>query len=373
MNRSAYSGVVWPWQEQAGFPWPHLQFYHDANPYPLDSGESLPQLVLAFEEWGDPASPPIIIFHALTGDSRVTGTDGDRVGWWQEVVGAGKAVDPAQYHVVSANVLGGAMGSLGPASLDADGRPYGSRFPEISVFDMARATHQLIEALGIDRPALLIGGSMGGMVALAYGALYPAATAGVLCIGSPIRHSDWAISFHAVGRAAILADPAFCGGDYYASGHFPSHGLALARMVDMISYQSPESMSAKFGRKFQTPARDEFQVSSYLRYQGNKLVRRFDANTYLRLTEAMDRFDLRPEHMRALQDRPVWMVGIASDVLYPAAEIREHTQILRDHGVATRYEELSGRWGHDTFLVDQTGTGRIVSQFLQAAGGRAGV
>ncbi|AUW94098.1 MAG: homoserine O-acetyltransferase [Sulfobacillus thermotolerans] len=365
-----YPYPIWPWQVSQGFPWPRLQFYRAKGPFVLDSGESLPELLLAYEEWGKIGSGiPVVIFHALTGDSHVTRhTYQDAAGWWDAMVGFGKAIDLHQYHVISVNVLGGAMGTTGPHSPGPDGHPYGSRFPRITLYDMARASRILLEeAVQLaDRP-ILIGGSMGGMVAYAYGALYAKDIRGILAIGSPIRHSPWAIAFHTVGRMAITSDPAFNNGDYYLSGSYPTHGLALARMADMISYQSPVSMDKKFGRHYQTAEREEFQISSYLRYQGLKLVRRFDANTYLKITEAMDRFDLvEDEAVDAMRSVPVWMVGITSDQLYLYDEIRQHAEILREAGVRTRFETLNSPWGHDSFLVDAVAMAKIVRRFLQA-------
>ena len=367
MKLTKYPYPVWPWQQQQGFPWPRVQFQWWPEPFALDSGAVLPNLLLAYEEWGQPDRPTIVVFHALTGDSHVARhTYQDHAGWWDGVVGYGKAIDLHQYHVVASNVLGGAMGTTGPSSLSEEGTPYGGQFPNLSLFDMVRAQHRLIETLSIPKPYLVVGGSMGGMMALAYGALYPDEVSGVLAIGAPISHSPWAIAYHTVGKSAILADEAFLGGHYYLSGKTPETGLALARMADMISYQSPESMQNKFGRHYQTAERQEFQVASYLRYQGQKILKRFDANTYLRLTEAMDRFDLADVGVEGLQGKVVWMIGIQTDMLYPWREIQQHAEHLRLAGVNVHYETLMGIWGHDTFLVDQAATGKIAARFLKA-------
>ncbi|OLZ09907.1 homoserine O-acetyltransferase MetX [Sulfobacillus thermosulfidooxidans] len=368
MKMTKYPYPIWPWQLSQGFPWPRLQFLRTSDPFRLDSGDVLPELLIAYEEWGQIGKgTPIVIFHALTGDSHVTRhTYQDSAGWWDNLVGFGKPIDLHQYHVISLNVLGGAMGSTGPHSPAEDGHPYGGRFPKLSLFDMARAAKILIDAVLGDRDKpLVIGGSMGGMMAYAYAMLYPETLRGILTIGSPIWHSPWAIAFHTVGRQAIMSDPYFNGGNYYLTGAYPSQGLALARMADMISYQSPKSMDTKFGRLYQTPERDEFQITSYLRYQGQKLVRRFDANTYIRITEAMDRFDLREGDLSKLRNVPVWMVGITSDQLYPYDEIRQHANILRDAGINVRFETLHSPWGHDSFLVDIVPMGKILRRFLQ--------
>lgn len=360
-----YPDVVRPWHHSAGFPWPGLQFARFEEPFGLDCGATLPGLTLAWEEWGpvQVSEPAVLIFHALTGDSHVASHGlGDRPGWWEGVVGAGKAVDTRRWRVVAANVLGGAMGSTGPSSRRPDGRPWGSAFPEVSLFDMARAIHRLVEALGIGR-VHVVGGSMGGMIAYAYAALYGDEVASLIAIGAPVMHSPWAIAYHVVGRTAIANDPAFRGGDYYDHGPGPEVGLAVARMADMISYQSPESMERKFGRQW-NPDLADFEVASYLRYQGEKLVRRFDANTYLCLTSAMDRFDLREHPVTHLAGIRMRLIGIESDMLYPLDEIRASWAWLRDQGVNADYVTLPGPWGHDTFLVEQAVTGRLIAEFL---------
>ncbi len=367
MKMARYPYPIWSWQVNQGFPWPRLQFFRAPDPFPLESGEILPELILAYEEWGQIGKGlPVVIFHAVTGDSHVARhTYRDNAGWWDSQVGYGKAIDLHQYHVISLNVLGGAMGSTGPSSLAPDGHPYGGSFPRVTMFDMVRAAKILIDAIiGSDEKLVVVGGSMGGMMALAYGALYGYSLRGILAIGSPIAHSPWAIAFHTVGRQAIMSDPFFNQGNYYLTPNYPSQGLAVARMADMISYQSPQSMEAKFGRLYQTPDQDEFQITSYLRYQGKKLVGRFDANTYIRLTEAMDHFDLTEHHLSLLQGVPLWMVGITSDYLYPFGEIRQHATALEERGVNVHFETLHSPWGHDSFLVDAKAMEKILRRFL---------
>jgi homoserine O-acetyltransferase len=308
---------------------------------------------------------PVVIFHALTGDSHVTSTAlGGPGGWWERVVGPRRGIDTERFRVLGFNMLGGAMGSTGPSSPDAGGEPWGSRFPVLSIFDLARAAHHLIREW-TDRRVHIVGGSMGGMVAYAYAALYPDEVAGLMAIGAPIRHEPWAIAFHTVGRAAIASDPNYCSGDYYG-GPYPEVGLAQARMSDMISYQHPQSLARKFGRKRQPPHFEEFEVASYLAYQGRKLVHRFDANTYMTLTRAMDEFSLTRAHIEALRHTPVWMVGMESDLLYLPEEIQAHHDELAMLGVPVRLEWLSGPWGHDTFLVEQEATAAMIARFLAA-------
>ncbi len=357
---------IWPWQERQGFPWEGLKIYHGDSPLRLDSGETIDDWHLAYEEWGPPSGVPVVLFHALTGDSRAAShTSVGSPGWWEGVVGPGAGLNTERFHVLCFNVLGGAMGSTGPSSADALGDPWGSRFPSLTLFDMARAARALIHAWHAE-PVHLIGGSMGGMLAFAYAALYPAESKSLMAIGAPIEHHPWAIAYHAVGRAAIVGDPHFRGGDYY-EGPYPEQGLAVARMADMISYQHPDSMGRKFGRALQAPRMDEFQISSYLRYQGTKLVSRFDANTYLTLTRAMDAFALNAEHVQALKETLVWMVGIESDILYPPDEMEAHFRTLTEAGVSARLGWLKGPWGHDTFLVEQKQMGALVAEFLQDA------
>lgn len=357
---------IWPWQKNQEFPWPSIEWFRSEDPLMLDSQSWLPSYEIAYETWGEPSGQPVVVFHALTGDSHVAPHDGeDRPGWWDGVLGSGRALDPDTHYILCHNVLGGAMGSTGPSSWDPEGRPWGSRFPQLSLFDMVRAADRWIQSLVGLRPVILVGGSMGGMLAYAYGALYPERVKGILAIGAPIRHEPWAISYHTVGRTAIWSDPAFRGGDYY-DGPFPDQGLALARMADMISYQHPASMDQKFSRKRQTADGMEFQIESYLRYQGQKLVRRFDANTYITLTQAMDQFELSSQAIRRLAAIPVWVAGITSDMLYPPAEIERHVALLREQQVSVMLEWLDGPWGHDTFLVDQNQTNGLVQRFLAA-------
>lgn len=362
--RRAITQESWPWQSQQGFPWPGVQYFDAPAELLTEKGVGLFPWHLAFEEWGPPDGSPVVIFHALTGDSHVAGhSSEDPPGWWQGVVGPGLGLDTSRWHVLCFNVLGGAMGSTGPSASDGEGRPWASRFPRLTLFDVAKSAHALILHWSPE-PVRIVGGSMGGMLAYAYASLYPGEVSAVMTIGAPIRHEPWAIAFHTVGRAAIVNDPHFQGGDYYG-GPYPETGLAAARMGDMISYQHPQSMGLKFGRKRQAPHFDDFEITSYLTYQGQKLVNRYDANTYLTLTRAMDDFGLTAPQIAALASIPIWMVGMESDLLYLPQEIEEHHRLLTDAGVPARLLWLSGPWGHDTFLVDQAQAGSMVAEFLQ--------
>lgn len=361
---SHVADTLWPWQKNQGFPWPSVQFYCSDTPFITHTGAAIEPWQLAYEEWGPKSGQPVVIFHALTGDSHVASHHPEEVpGWWEGILGAGKALDSERHHVLCFNVLGGAMGSTGPSSLDADGRPLGSRFPSLSLFDMARAARQLIKVWHPE-PIRIIGGSMGGMLAYAYGSLYPDDVDAILAIGAPIQHEPWAIAYHTIGRTAIEKDPHFENGDYYG-GPYPASGLSIARMADMISYQHPDAMAEKFGRRLQLPEAEKFQVQSYLHYQGHKLINRFDANTYLVLTKAMDEFWLSRSHMDALRHTPIWMIGIESDLLYLPKEIERHALTLQQAGVSVHLDWLSGPWGHDTFLVEQDRMGHLISQFLR--------
>ncbi|CAB1128243.1 Homoserine O-acetyltransferase [Candidatus Hydrogenisulfobacillus filiaventi] len=357
------------WHRHEGFPYRDSRFLTWDEPLTLDNGAELPGITLCYEEWGDREhGEPVLVFHALTGDSHVARhAPDDRPGWWEGILGPGEtyAFDPARHYVLAANTLGGVMGSTGPASLDPAGRPWGSRFPRLSLFDMVRAEARLLDALGVRQPLTVVGASMGGMKALAFAALYPERTRRVVAIGAPVRHSPWAIAYHTVGRQAVETDPDFAGGDYYDRPAGPERGLALARMADMISYRSPAAFQARFGRRLQPDRPGLYQVSSYLLYQGGKLVRRFDANSYLVLTRAMDDFDLAEHGVRWTRPLPVLMVGISSDMLYPPAEIEEAAHWLTRQGCRAEFTVLQGIWGHDTFLVDVPRTVEILRAFLE--------
>ena len=353
-----------PWQSRQGFPWEGIQFFQGLKPFVADSGAVIEDWQLAYEEWGPTNGSPIVIFHALTGDSHAAShSQRGLSGWWERVIGPELGLDTTHCHVLCFNALGGAMGSTGAWSLDPQGKPWGSRFPKLTLFDIARGAHALISSWRAG-PIRIIGGSMGGMLGYAYAALYPEEVRALMAIGAPIRHEPWAIAFHAVGRSAIMQDPCFKGGDYY-EGPYPETGLALARMADMISYQHPTSMAKKFGRNKQEPELKDFAVTSYLHYQGEKLVSRYDANTYITLTQAMDEFALQESQIKRLEKTRVWMVGMESDLLYMPEEIQAHHDFLAACGVPLHLKWLNGPWGHDTFLVDQAQAGNLVARFIQ--------
>ena len=353
-----------------------------ADPLRLDGGQSLPGVEIAYETYGTLAadkSNAILICHALTGDHHVASPHPKtgKPGWWIRMVGPGLPIDTDRFFVICANVLGGCMGSTGPASLAPDGSPWGMRFPVITVRDMVRAHVALLDALGIEQLYSVVGGSMGGMQALSLAANFPERTAATLVLASTARHSAQNIAFHEVGRQAIMADPQWRDGDYYQHGKGPEKGLAVARMAAHITYLSEEGMHEKFGRRLQDRTEKtfgfdaDFQVESYLRYQGLAFTDRFDANSYLYITRAMDYFDLAEEHGGQLADAfagnrgRFCLVSFDTDWLYPTAESRRIVHALNAAGAPVSFVELSAPFGHDSFLLDVPALDRVVEGFLR--------
>ncbi|MEE2794765.1 MAG: homoserine O-acetyltransferase, partial [Pseudomonadota bacterium] len=351
------------------------------NPLPLDGGGALAEARIAYETYGDLApdrSNAILLCHALTGDQYVASTHPltGKPGWWERMVGPGLPIDTDRYHVICANVIGSCLGSSGPASIASDGAPYAMRFPVITIRDMVRGLVGLLDALGIERLHAVVGGSMGGMQALSLAANWPDRAERVLVIASTSRHSAQSIAFHELGRQAIMADPDWRQGDYYG-GDTPDNGLAVARMAAHITYLSEDGLTAKFGRNLQDrPEKSfgfdaDFQVESYLRYQGSGFTRRFDANSYLYITRAMDYFDLAEEHggslARAFKDSParVCLVSFDSDWHYPTAQSRHIVHALNAAGAPVSFVELSAPFGHDSFLLDVPALDRVVKGFVE--------
>lgn len=349
-------------------------------PLPLDGGGVLDRVEIAYETYGELAadrSNALLICHALTGDQYVASTHPltGRPGWWDRMVGPGKPIDTDRFHVICANVIGSCMGSTGPASAAADGTPHAMRFPVITIRDMTRAHVALLDALGIETLHAVVGGSMGGMQALSFAANWPDRAARVLAIATTARHSAQNIAFHEVGRQAIMADPNWNGGDYYA-GKAPDAGLAVARMAAHITYLSEDGLTDKFGRNLQDREAKsfgfdaDFQVESYLRHQGSGFTKRFDANSYLYITRAMDYFDLAEEHGGLLAEAfqgttaRFCVVSFDSDWLYPTAESRHLVHALNATGAPVSFVELSAPHGHDSFLLDVPALDRVVAGFL---------
>ena len=350
-------------------------------PLPLDSGQVLAPVEIAYETYGTlnaDKTNAILVCHALTGDQYlasdhpITG----KPGWWVRMVGPGKPIDTDNYFVICANVIGSCMGSSGPASLAPDGKPWGMRFPVITIRDMVRALIGLIDLLGIEKLHAVVGGSMGGMQTLSLAANFPDRTHAALVIASTARHSAQNIAFHEVGRQAIMADPEWRGGDYYGHGKGPEKGLAVARMAAHITYLSEEGMHEKFGRRLQDREEKtfgfdaDFQVESYLRHQGLSFTDRFDANSYLYITRAMDYFDLAEEHGGRLVDAfagskaRFCLVSFDTDWLYPTAESRSIVHALNASCAPVSFVELSAPFGHDSFLLNVPSLDRVVAGFL---------
>lgn len=352
-----------------------------AHPLPLDGGQSLDGVRISYETYGElnaDKSNAILICHALTGDQHVASPHPitGKPGWWVRMVGPGKPIDTDRFFVICANVLGSCMGSTGPASAAADGQPYGMRFPVITIRDMVRGHVALLDALGIVKLHAVVGGSMGGMQALSLAANWPERAGAVLVIASTARHSAQNIAFHEVGRQAIMADPKWQGGDYYRAGKGPEAGLAVARMAAHITYLSEEGMHEKFGRRLQNRTAKtfgfdaDFQVESYLRHQGLSFTDRFDANSYLYITRAMDYFDLAEEHGGRLAEAfarssaRFCLVSFDTDWLYPTVESRTIAHALNAAGAPVSFVELSAPFGHDSFLLDVPALDRVIGGFL---------
>lgn len=358
------------------------------GPVKLDSGAEFAPVDFAYETYGTlnaDKSNAVLICHALTGDQYVaskhpiTGKDG----WWTRMVGPGKPLDPARHCIISINVMGSCMGSSGPASIDpSTGGPYGMAFPVITIGDMVRAQAILLDHLGIETLSAVVGGSMGGMQALSWAVLYPERVRSAVIIASTARHSAQNIAFHEVGRQAIMADPRWNNGAYYGR-EAPASGLAVARMAAHITYLSEAGLTEKFGRRLQNRPDGtmgsksfgfdaDFQVESYLRYQGLSFVDRFDANSYLYITRAMDYFDLAEPHDGVLAKAfaatkaRFCLISFDSDWLYPTSESRRIVHALNAAGAAASFVELSSPFGHDSFLLDAPEMNRIVDGFLRA-------
>ncbi|GIV97910.1 MAG: homoserine O-acetyltransferase [Herpetosiphonaceae bacterium] len=352
------------------------------DPLELESGARLAApWTLAYETYGqldERGSNAILICHALSGDAHVAGLHSPldtRPGWWDAFVGPGRAFDTDHYFVICSNVIGGCAGSTGPASVEpGTERPYGSRFPFVTIGDMVAAQARLLDALGIERLLAVAGGSMGGMQALQWAAAYPERVGGVLAIATTARSNAMTIALNAIGRQAIMRDPNWRGGDYY-SGPVPADGLAIARMVGHISYLSEQSMAEKFDRRlqwrpaYQYTVEPEFAVESYLDHQGRSFVRRFDANSYMVITKAMDYFDLpgRYGSLRRALGRTgahFLVLSFTSDWLYPTSESLALTAGLRQAGRPVIQIELASSKGHDAFLIEDGTMTPIIAEFL---------
>lgn len=340
----------------------------------LDSGETIAPVDVAYETYGElnaARSNAILVLHAFSGDAHAAGESREtgQTGWWDSMIGPGKAFDTDKYFVICSNVLGGCRGTTGPSSIDpSTGCPYAMSLPPITLGDMVRLQKKLIDHLGIERLLSVSGGSMGAMQALQWAVAYPDAILSAIPIAGTARHSAQQIAFNEVGRQAIMADPDWCDGNYYGKRQ-PARGLSVARMVGHITYMSDHSMREKFGRR----RRDEhqFEVESYLRYRGTQFVDRFDANSYLYITKAMDYFDLTEGHhsLAAAFGRVkarFLVISFTSDWLYPSYQSQEVVRALRGRNCDVAYCELPSNYGHDAFLVTVDEQTALVRGFLSS-------
>jgi homoserine O-acetyltransferase len=368
-----------------------LAHFSKGEPLRLDSGGTLAPFSIAFETYGSlnaAKSNAIVVCHALTGDQHVLGTHPftGKPGWWETVVGPGKPIDTDRYFVICPNIIGGCMGTTGPASTNPEtGRPYGIDFPVVTIRDMVRAQAMLVERLGIADLFCVIGGSMGGMQVLEWAASYGDRVFSAVPIATAPRHSSQNIAFHEVGRQAVMADPDWRHGRYLQEGVSPRKGLAVARMAAHITYLSSKALHEKFGRKLQD--RDaltfgfdaDFQVESYLRHQGSTFVDRFDANSYLYITRAMDYFDLAADHggtlANAFKDVKTrfCLVSFTSDWLYPTRDSREIVRALNAVAANVSFVEIESDKGHDAFLLREPELFDTIAGFLNAAASRRGL
>ena len=342
------------------------------QPLRLDSGGQLKSLEIAYRT----LDQHVASVNPLTG----------KPGWWSQVVGPGRPLDPDKHFIICSNVVGGCMGTTGPSSIDPEtGRAYGLSFPMITIADMVRAQVMLIDALGIETLFTVVGGSMGGMQVLQWAADYPERIYSAVCIAAAARHSAQNIAFHEVGRQAIMADPNWQGGDYANSEVRPEKGLAVARMAAHITYLSEPALQRKFGRELQGDGLSwgfdaDFQVESYLRHQGASFVDRFDANSYLYITRAVDYFDLAAskggtlaEAFTAARDVRFCVLSFTSDWLYPTVESRSIVRALNAAGARASFVEIATDKGHDAFFLDEPVMHDALRGFLDAAGQARGI
>lgn len=356
-----------------------VRLYTEAEPFEFEAGAKLGPIDVAFETYGElnnSGTNCILICHALTGSAHAAfhNSETDKVpGWWDDMIGPGKPIDTEKHFVVSSNILGGCYGTTGPATMNPKTlKEYGTTFPPVTIRDMVRVQKRLLDWLGVRRIQMVIGGSMGGMQVIEWAVMYPEMVVRAVPIATGASHTAWGIGLNEVARQAIFTDPAYRNGDYYAHGQ-PSRGLALARMIAMISYRSPASFSLRFDRerlrgddsKGFFDLNNIFQVESYLHYQGVKLVERFDANTYIYITRAMDWHDVSRDRAKMADvlggiKVKVLCVGITSDLLYPAAEQRGLAELIPNAG----YAEIRSVHGHDAFLIEFEQLGGILQEFM---------
>ena len=365
--------------------------FHATTPLQLDCGQQLSPYDIAYQTYGTlnaDKTNAILVCHALTGDQHVANVHPvtGKPGWWETLIGPGKSVDTDRFFVICSNILGGCLGSTGPASINpATGKVWGLDFPVITIGDMVDAQVALIDHLGIRQLFSVVGGSMGGMQVLEWAARQQDRVLTAIPIATAARHSSQNIAFHEVGRQAVMADPDWSKGAYAELGIVPKRGLAVARMAAHITYLSEQALQQKFGRNLQNRAERsfsfnaDFQVESYLRHQGSSFVDRFDANSYLYITRAMDYFDLAAEHgdvlasaFRGTQTR-FCVVSFTSDWLYPTAESKQIVQALNAVAANVSFVEIDSDKGHDAFLLDEPELFDCVRGFVNAAAAKFGI
>jgi homoserine O-acetyltransferase len=376
---------------EAENPRSHVARFGPDRPLKLDAGVELAPFQIAYQTYGtlnSTRSNAVLICHALTGDQHVANVHPvtGKPGWWETMVGPGKPIDTDRYFTICPNVVGACMGTTGPASISSrTGRPYGLEFPVVTIRDIVRAQAMLLDHLGIDSLFAVAGGSMGGMQVLQWAASYPDRVFAALPIACATRHSAQNIAFHEVGRQAVMADPEWRGGRYLAEGANPRRGLAVARMAAHITYLSDAALHRKFGRRFQDRVNPtfsfdaDFEVESYLRHQGSSFVERFDANSYLYLTRAMDYFDLAADYDGVLAEAfrgtktRFCVISFTSDWLFPTVDSRAIVHALNASSARVSFAEIVTDKGHDAFLLDEPELFAIVRGFLGSAGSARGL
>jgi homoserine O-acetyltransferase len=364
----------------------YFTFAEPSNELTLESGEKLGPITLAYETYGklnSQKSNAVLVLHAFSGDAHAAGFHkGDPdPGWWDEFIGPGKGVDANEYFVICSNVVGGCKGSTGPSSINPKtGKPYGLDFPLITMGDMVNAQRHLIDYLGIEKLLAVVGGSMGGMQVLQWMVSYPERICAAVPIATTLKHTPQQIAFNEVGRQAVMADPNWRKGNYYGKAA-PAKGLAVARMIGHITYMSDTSMAEKFGRRttaekehFKFSA--EFEVEGYLRYKGDSFVKRFDANSYLYITKAIDLFNILNGHglagvFKGLKAK-VLVLAFKSDWLYPAYQSQEIVKACKLAGVDASYCEISSTYGHDAFLLEIDQETALIRHFLKTVTNECG-
>ncbi len=368
-----------------GAPARPVRAHHSIGSFEPELGGALPEVTLAYETWGElneAADNAVLLAHALTGDSHAAGGPSEgyrRGGWWHPMVGPGLPVDTQKYFVVCSNVLGGCSGSTGPASVEpGTGRPYGMRFPVITIRDMVRAQRRLLDDLGVRRLALVIGGSIGGQQTLEWAVEYPDFVEKAVPIAATGALGPQGLGMSEIGRRAIMADPDWQEGDYYGTGKRPDAGLAIARMAGMLTYQSAPGQWERFGRRpagrpaLHREFGGRFEIESYLHYQGRELTQRFDANSYLYLSRAMDLYDVAAGYESDQEaysriEAEVLFVGITSDWLFPPGEVRASAERAQRAGAEAGYAEIDTLSGHDAFLKDWTELTDTIKPFITGA------